>query len=114
MSALSQKVNLHQPGWRKRCLEIDLKLHQWWTEHCDNPWLKRDLDRHYQFLRIFQRWMGRNPPALIQGYYEHMAILEAVRNRDRKAALAALRNHIRQSARLIETAMQDEKRVEEI
>jgi DNA-binding GntR family transcriptional regulator len=109
MLALAEKVSLNRPGWRKRCLEFDLTLHQWWTTLCDNPWLKSDLDRHYQFLRIFQRWIGRNPAALIGAYRQHVAILVAVENRDRNGALAALRDHIRQSVLLVEATMQNQR-----
>jgi GntR family transcriptional regulator, rspAB operon transcriptional repressor len=108
MLALARKTPPPRPGWKAHCLDFDLKLHQWWTKHCKNPWLKNDLDRHYQFLRIFQRWMGRNPSALAQAYHEHLAILDAIEKRDRKAALAAVRNHIRQSKRLVEDAVQRE------
>jgi GntR family transcriptional regulator, rspAB operon transcriptional repressor len=108
MLTLAQKAAPPRTGWQDRCLALDATLHQWWTVHCGNPWLKADFDRHYQLLRIFQRWMGRNPPALIHSYHEHLAILNAIQQRDRRAALATLRNHIRQSVRLIEAAMQDE------
>ena len=75
MITFARKAAPDRPGWKGRCLAFDATLHQWWTTHCGNPWLKADFDRHYQLLRIFQRWMGRNPPALIQGYHEHLAIL---------------------------------------
>ncbi len=109
MTALARKAAPHRPGWKDRCLEFDATLHQWWITHCGNPWLKVDFDRHYQLLRIFQRWVGRDASALIDSYHEHLAILDAIQNRDRRAALATLRNHIRHSVRLIEAAMQDEK-----
>ncbi len=109
MTALARKAAPHRPGWKDRCLKLDATLHKWWINQCGNPWLKSDFDRHYQLLRIFQRWMGRDAAALIESYNEHLAILAAVANRDRRAALAALQNHIRHSVRLIEAAMQDEK-----
>ena len=109
MIALARKVAPHRPGWKDRCLKLDSTLHHWWIAHCGNPWLKADFDRHYQLLRIFQRWVGRDAPALIDSYHEHLDILAAIQNCDRRAALRALRNHIRHSVRLIEATMQNEK-----
>jgi DNA-binding GntR family transcriptional regulator len=112
MQVLARRVAPHRRHWQERSLEYDLLLHQWWTEHCGNPWLQADLNRHYQFLRIFQRWIGRDPAALLKGYHEHLAILNAIQNRDRKRAQAALRNHIRSSAKLVIAAIHREKTAE--
>jgi DNA-binding GntR family transcriptional regulator len=91
--------------WRKRCLAFDLVLHSWWTNRSDNPWLVADLKRHYQFLRIFQRWVGHNPQALGNAYHEHVKILRAIRSGDRNGARRLLRQHIRESARLVKQAL---------
>jgi DNA-binding GntR family transcriptional regulator len=107
MAALADRVAPDRPGWQKRSLKYDLLLHHWWAKHCGNPWLQTDLMRHYQFLRIFQRWMGRDPGALLKGYYEHLDILKAIKDRNLPGAVAALRNHIRQSAQLVIAALRD-------
>ncbi|MBI4026532.1 MAG: FCD domain-containing protein [Verrucomicrobia bacterium] len=91
--------------WRKRCLAFDLVLHSWWTSRSDNPWLVADLKRHYQFLRIFQRWVGRDPAALRQAYTEHRAILAAIKAGEQTGAHRRLREHIRHSARLVQQAL---------
>jgi GntR family transcriptional regulator, rspAB operon transcriptional repressor len=105
MMAAARKVAVHRSGWRERCLEFDAALHQWWTGQCGNAWLTADFARHYQLLRVFQRWGGRDAPALVRSYQEHLAILKAIENRDRKAAVVALRDHIRRSAQVIEAAV---------
>jgi DNA-binding GntR family transcriptional regulator len=110
MTQRAKKVGLHRSGWQERCLELDATLHQWWTGQCGNAWLKADFDRHYQLLRVFQRWAGRDAPALARSYQEHLVILEAIENRDRKAAAASLRDHIHRSSLLIEAAMQNAER----
>lgn len=92
-------------NWPRRCLEYDLALHGLWRRHCGNSWLQADLESHYRFLRIFQSWIGRDHRALAQSYQEHLAILDALERRDLPAALAALRQHIRQSASLVEAAL---------
>jgi len=102
MLALARRVAPGTNGWQRRCLDFDLTLHHWWTDQCGNPWLKADLDRHYQFLRIFQRWVARDPVALADSHREHLLIVEAACAGDRARTRRALRTHIRQSARLVE------------
>jgi DNA-binding GntR family transcriptional regulator len=109
MLARARRITPQQGRWQERCLEFDICLHHWWTEHCDNPWLQADMTRHYQFLRIFHRWIGRDPASVLQGYYEHLAILEAIENRERRRAHAALKEHIRNSAQLVVAEIQKEK-----
>lgn len=108
IAAQARGVALRRPQWEARCLQFDLDLHHWWTDLCGNPWLKADLGRHFQFLRIFQLWVGRDPAALVESYREHLVILKAVRGHDLKAAGEALRGHIRNSCRLVERAMKGE------
>jgi GntR family transcriptional regulator, rspAB operon transcriptional repressor len=105
MLTLAQRVAPSQPGWQQRSLKFDLALHLWWTDLCGNPWLKSDLGRHYNFLRIFQRWVGRDLEALRVGYQEHRLILTAIHDGDQDRASAALQNHIRSSAQLVEIAL---------
>jgi len=91
--------------WANRCLKFDLALHGLWTQRCGNSWLVADLERHYQFLRIFQCWVGRDPQAMAKSYAEHVAILAALEQRDKAEALARLRRHIRASANMVEEAL---------
>jgi len=91
--------------WPQRCLKFDLALHGLWTQRCGNSWLVADLERHYQFLRIFQSWIGRDLGALAKSYDEHLAILDALEAGDQTEAVARLRRHIQASARLVEEAL---------
>jgi DNA-binding GntR family transcriptional regulator len=95
----------HAPSWPARCVKFDLALHDLWTQRCGNSWLVADLERHCQFLRIFQSWIGRDPEALATSYEEHFAILDALEQRDKTEALARLQEHIRASAHLVEEAL---------
>jgi len=91
--------------WQRRCLAFDLALHRWWADACGNAWLRDDLDRHFMFLRLFQRWVGRDPAALAQSYDEHVAIVDAIANDDQPLARRLLSRHIRRSARLVEAGL---------
>jgi len=91
--------------WPKRCLKFDLALHGLWAQRCGNSWLRTDLERHYQFLRVFQSWIGRDHRQLAKAYDEHLAILSALKKRDRATGLALLRDHIRESAKMVQQAL---------
>jgi DNA-binding GntR family transcriptional regulator len=84
--------------WPQRCLAFDLALHAAWMKRCGNLWLTADLEWLYQFLRIIQSWIGRDHQALANAYAEHLAVLNAIKRREKAAALDRLRRHIRNSA----------------
>jgi DNA-binding GntR family transcriptional regulator len=107
--ALATHAQPHRASdWRDRCLKFDLALHGLWTQCCGNAWLVADLERHYQFLRIFQNWIGRDPEALARAYDEHLTILAALDRREKTEALARLRQHIQASAQMVEEALPKE------
>ena len=91
--------------WGKRCLELDLALHKLWRTGSSNFWLIRDLEHHYRFLRVLQRWVARDPEALAMAYQEHVGILQAIEARDKARALALLGDHIAASAKSVERAL---------
>jgi DNA-binding GntR family transcriptional regulator len=106
LRALAAKVRAAAPrGWAISCLQLDLALHGLWIRRCGNSWLGTALEWHYRFLRIFQRWIGKNPASLAKSYEEHLAILAALERGDRPRALAQLRQHIEASAKLVEEAL---------
>lgn len=98
--AARAKPKLHR-NWRRLCFQFDVDLHQLWSRRCGNEWLARDLQRHYQLLRIFINWIGHDMDALIIGYEDHVNILKAVKEHNQQAALDLLRSHIRLSAKEI-------------
>ena len=89
---------------RQRCLKFDLRYTTGGPITVAIPGCA-DLHRHYQFLRIFQRWIARDPDALVRSYEEHLLIFQAVCDADRAQACDALRTHIRESARLVQEMM---------
>lgn len=100
--SMARRAAPGERDWQRRCLAFDLALHRWWADACGNSWLRDDLDRHLMFLRIFQRWVGRDPKALAQSYDEHLAIVDAIAHGDQPLARRLLASHIRRSARLVE------------
>jgi DNA-binding GntR family transcriptional regulator len=87
--------------WIKRCLAFDLALHRTWLDRCGNAWLKSDLERLYQFLRIVQSWMSADPAAMKNAHHEHLEILTALHHADKQRATAALQRHIRHAGEVV-------------
>ncbi len=94
------------PDWARRCLKFDLALHGLWMRRCGNSWLIADLERNYRFLRILQRWIGRDFEHLERSYGQHIGILEAIQRRDEPMVRELLSAHIRKSAQLVEHNLQ--------
>ena len=90
--------------WAETCLEFDRRLHQLWSAACGNPWLTDSLTRLWNFIRILQRYMARDPALVRQSAQEHREILRAVAAGDRRTAAHALARHIRVSGAAVATA----------
>ena len=88
--------------WIDQCLILDGMLHRAWIEHCQNPWLTQSLQRIWTYIRIFQRFMARNPELVRRSYEEHCRILKTLGTVRRQAGIAALRTHIRRSRAAVE------------
>jgi DNA-binding GntR family transcriptional regulator len=91
--------------WTQRCLVFDIALHRLWMDACGNGWLRHDLERLYQFLRIVQNLMSTDSEAMTKAYAEHMAILEALAAQDQAATTRALRLHIQHARAAVSHAM---------
>jgi DNA-binding GntR family transcriptional regulator len=93
-----------RPGgqdWEKYCLEFDLKLHGCWTSRCGNKWLESDLNRQFQFLQIFQRWIGHNTEVLGHTYKQHVGILAALEKGNARLTQKRLSEHIQDSMKYV-------------
>ncbi len=98
-------TSVAESEWASHCLALDDALHRAWIDHCENPWLTQSLQRIWTFIRIFQRFMARDPEVLRRSYGEHRAILQALDSRDRRAGLALVREHIRNSCAAVKGAV---------
>ena len=101
----SRIVDLDSEDRIDQCLILDGMLHRAWIEHCQNPWLTQSLQRIWTYIRIFQRFMARNPELVRRSYEEHCRILETLGTVDVQAGIAALRTHIRRSRAAVEQAI---------
>ena len=79
------------------CLDLDGNLHRAWIDHCQNPWLTQSLQRIWTYIRIFQRFMARDPELARRSFKEHCRILETLGTASPQAGVNALRTHIRRS-----------------
>jgi len=87
------------------CLALDGHLHRAWIDHCQNPWLTQSLHRIWTYIRIFQRFMARDPELVRRSYEEHCRILETLGAAAPQAGINALRTHIRRSGVAVKTGV---------
>jgi DNA-binding GntR family transcriptional regulator len=83
--------------WIALCLRFDRRLHLSWIENCNNPWLTESLARIWNFIRILQRYMAKDPQLVKQSAREHRQILKSMVAGDRGLGVELLRRHIRNS-----------------
>jgi DNA-binding GntR family transcriptional regulator len=94
----AEKISPFKPeDWIDQCLALDGNLHRAWIDHCQNPWLSQSLQRIWTYIRIFQRFMARDPELVRRSYEEHCRILQYLGTPALQAGVNALRTHIRRS-----------------
>lgn len=77
-----------------RTAKPDNRLHDYWIERSANRYIRRFFAQHAPFFSALFAWEDHNPAAARQSCEQHRAILRAVLNDDRDAAIAALIAHI--------------------
>jgi DNA-binding GntR family transcriptional regulator len=97
--------DLKSEDWIDQCLILDGMLHRAWIEHCQNPWLTQSLQRIWTYIRIFQRFMARNPDLVRRSYEEHCRILKTLGTGKMQTGISALRTHIRRSRAAVEAVV---------
>lgn len=85
----------HQP-------ESDDSLHSYLIEKAGNPYIADFFERHGKYYKVLFEWEGMDRKARIQTVRHHRAILTALLRRNRRAAVRALKNHIRHNHPVIQ------------
>lgn len=73
---------------------IDNRLHAYIVEKADNYYITDFFSRHEPFFRILFEWEGEDRLAAEETVIQHRAILGALLNRDKAAAVDSLKEHI--------------------
>jgi len=72
----------------------DNRLHDYWIERSENRYIRRFFAQHAPFFSTLFKWEDHDRPAARQSCEQHRAILRAILDDDRPAAIAALVHHI--------------------
>jgi len=95
-----------------RARELDSRLHDLIWRSCGNSFLAHELERLKTLFRVFrdvsweQAHTRNDPRRLRDEAEEHIAIVDALRVGDRRAATAAMSKHIRAGTRYWSRALQ--------
>ena len=74
---------------------IDNSLHAYFIQRSQNAYIVDFFDRNGRYYDALFEWEDLDRDALIQAVLQHREILETLLRRDRRAAVRALANHIR-------------------
>ncbi len=75
-------------------LQLDSQFHQLMFDYSDNRFLNDAYQTIAQKMSAIRNRLGRHPDHMSKSYQEHLAIVEAVKNKDEERALDILRSHI--------------------
>src|SRR5690606_23742813 len=85
-----------------KALELDTNLHRLWVDSCENQFIVLAFESLWTFIRILQRVAANDPNRASNALSEHIAILKAIYQNDKKLARQLLENHLRSSTPLMQ------------
>jgi DNA-binding GntR family transcriptional regulator len=93
-----------ETGERHLLAEVDTTVHDLVLRHCGNSYLTNDVHGLMDLIEWARSYVVRLPHSYEDAYPEHVAILEALRSRDRSRGVEAMCTHLRNAlARTLRT-----------
>jgi DNA-binding GntR family transcriptional regulator len=103
MQRSASPVDLINP----QLLELDYQFHQTIAASSGNKWLVELLNQVFDKMTLLRLQTTRQNPKVLELRVEHHQIFEAIAQRDREAAVAAIHSHLAASkARVIQAVQQ--------
>lgn len=100
LEQLAQAAQPGREGWLAAATQFDFDLHLTIADRTGNFALRQMLRKIWSFKRISYLAAPERPENLQQGYYEHLAILAALKAGDGETARAAMLFHLRSAGTL--------------
>ena len=82
------------PKTSKDEAKVNDDIHGYLIEQADNQHICDFMDRHMRFFSVLFTWEGSDRQAAIETVHQHWAVLDALLERDRRAAKKALLEHL--------------------
>jgi len=86
--------------WIEAAKALDYGLHQTIADHCGSLPIRQTIKKCWSYKSLSYDFGGDSPEGLKQGYQDHLAITEALKARDPKAASAAMLLHLHNAKRV--------------
>lgn len=105
LSKLRKNSSVSRPKFVERARELDSRLHDAIASSCENMFLTNEIGRLKMLFRTFRDVAWEHDQAhndyrrLEQEAHEHLAIVEALLDGDRKRAVAAMSKHVMSGGR---------------
>jgi DNA-binding GntR family transcriptional regulator len=85
-------------GWGMRAREFDFQFHLAIADHAGNQPLRSAIYKCWEYKRMSYELAADRMESINRGYREHLAILEALQERDSATAAAAMELHLRHAS----------------
>lgn len=101
LEKLSVEASPHKSAdWLAKAQELDFALHLALADHCENLALGSAIKKCWSFKRLSYEAIAEKPEVMESGWYEHKAILDALRRRDGETSAVAMLFHLKSAANL--------------
>lgn len=85
-------------NWEEAAQRFDFELHLVIAARCGNFAMGETIRKCWSFKRLSYEAVPEKPESLEKGYREHLAVLQALKERDSQTASAAMLFHLRSAA----------------
>ena len=90
----------HLQTWGAASRSFDYALHLAIAEHCGNLPISEAIHKCWSYKRVSYSAAGETPEIMTRGLYDHMVLLDSLKNRDAETASAAMTMHLRNASRM--------------
>lgn len=99
--------NSRDSNWSQKAMSLDIRLHTLIAEYCGSQRLQDELRRYNTLVQAIREVVDNESQAQDKALTDHAAIIKALQANDCELAATEMEQHIRNTAALVETLMQD-------
>lgn len=90
----------HLQKWGTASRNFDYALHLSIADHCGNLPICEAIHKCWSYKRVSYSAAGETPEIMTRGLYDHLVLLDSLKNEDADTAAAAMTMHLRNASRM--------------
>jgi|TARA_R110001592_G_scaffold72115_7_gene220381 DNA-binding GntR family transcriptional regulator len=90
----------HLQKWGTASRSFDYALHLTIADHCGNLPISEAIHKCWSYKRVSYSAAGETPEIMTRGLYDHLVLLDALKQHDAETAAAAMTMHLRNASRM--------------